>query len=68
MAQGTPNERKTVGFRVTQSKEDEFISTLRKAQAEGIVDPQASKSDALRMLVDSFIEDPEILEDTEFRP
>ena len=53
----------TIGFRTTEETNQALMQAIREAQAEGTISVTASKSDVLRMLVNEFIENPEILKD-----
>lgn len=53
---------KSVGFRVTEEENEEFMQALRKAQSEGLVPIDAERSEALRMLMKAFVNDPSIIE------
>jgi len=53
--------KKNISVRVAEQKVDELDRAIKKAQIEGKLPMDYSRADALRHLIDSAIEDPDIL-------
>lgn len=57
------DEDRTISFRVPQSLIDDFDRAIVEAQADGIIEINTSRSEALRILIRRTAEDPTLLDD-----
>lgn len=53
-----------MNFRWDDDKRNQFVTTLRKLQAEGDIDPNLNKSEAIRAVLEHWAEnpDPDVIE------
>lgn len=57
---GSDKKDKTISANVREEFADEFDMALKKAQVEGHIDLNASRSEAIRRLMRAAIEDPSL--------